>query len=78
MPPGCGSDSPVANNAAKRKSKPKGTPKKKRTCVAPAVPIVAVSCRWVALRNVCAAAAISVKTIQSQLASSITPPAAPP
>ena len=42
-----------------------GKPNRKRTWVAPTVPSVAVSSRCMALRAVCAAAAISVKTAQS-------------
>src|SRR5512135_3441451 len=48
-----------------RKISAKGKPNRKRTCVAPTVPSVAVSSRCMALRAVCAAAAISVKTAQS-------------
>ena len=42
-----------------------GKPNRKRTWVAPTVPSVAVSSRCMALRAVCAAAAIRVKTAQS-------------
>ena len=59
-----GSGAPVAIHTMTRNNSPKGAPKKKRTCVAPAVPMLAVSWRCAALRKVCAAAAISVKTIQ--------------
>src|SRR5262245_11358577 len=59
---------------AARKITANGNPNRKRTWVAPTVPSVAVSSRWVALRTVCAAAAISVKTAQSQPASIIGRP----
>jgi hypothetical protein len=48
-----------------RKSSANGNPNRKRTWVAPTVPRVAVSSRCMALRAVCAAAAINVKTAQS-------------
>ena len=49
-----------------RKMSAKGDPNRKRTWVAPTVPSLAVSSRWVALRAVWAAAAMMVKTAQSQ------------
>src|SRR6478672_4080427 len=62
---GFGNPDPVAVTTAARKSTAKGKPNRKRTWVAPTVPSVAVSSRCMALRAVCAAAAISVKTAQS-------------
>ena len=55
-----------------RKIKENGKPNRKRTCVAPTVPRLAVSERCVALRTVCAAAAMMVKTAHSQDATSIS------
>src|SRR5262245_37106829 len=51
---------------AARNSSANGRPNKKRTWVAPAVPSVAVSSRWVAFRTVWLAAAITVDSAQSQ------------
>ena len=51
----------------KKTNSANGKPNRKRTCVAPTVPSVAVNSRCIALRAVCAAAAISVKTAQSIL-----------
>src|SRR6476469_2045116 len=62
---GFGNPDPVAVTTAARKSTAKGKPNRKRTWVAPTVPSVAVSSRCMALRAVCAAAAINVKTAQS-------------
>src|SRR5271165_1476682 len=47
---------------AARKKSAKGKPNRKRTWVAPTVPRLAVKPRWVALRTVCAAAAMIVKS----------------
>src|SRR5262245_56946500 len=66
----CGGDgnaAPVAVKTHARKTSAKGNPKRKRICVAPTVPRAAVNSRCIALRAVCAAAAISVKTAQSIL-----------
>ena len=65
MTGGFGNAAPVAVTTPARKSSAKGKPNRKRTCVAPTVPRVAVNSRCMALRAVCAAAAISVKTAQS-------------
>src|SRR6266849_4156216 len=46
---------------AVRKTSAKGKPNRNRTWVAPTVPRLAVRPRWVALRTVCATAAIIVK-----------------
>src|ERR1700686_2610190 len=54
----------TATRPAKKMSA-NGKPNRNRTWVAPTVPSVAVSSRCMALRAVCAAAAISVKTAQS-------------
>ncbi len=62
---GCGKPSPTTVMTPARKTSAKGKPNRKRTWVAPTVPSVAVSSRCMALRAVCAAAAISVKTAQS-------------
>ena len=62
---GRGRLSPSAMVTPARNSSANGKPNRKRTCVAPTVPSVAVSSRCMALRAVCAAAAISVKTAQS-------------
>ena len=51
----------------------KGSPNRNRTCVAPAVPSDVVSSRWVALRTVWAAAAMTVNSAQSQEESSTYP-----
>src|SRR5262249_17878697 len=56
---------------ATRNRSANGSPNRKRTWVAPAGPSVAVSSRWVALRTVWPAAAITVNNAQSQLASGI-------
>jgi hypothetical protein len=61
----CGRPSPVTSMTPANRISAKGKPNKKRTWVAPTVPSVAVSSRCMALRAVCAAAAISVKTAQS-------------
>ena len=63
---GRGSAAPVAISTAARNTSANGNPNRNRTCVAPTVPSCAVSPRWVALRTVCAAAAMIVKTTQSQ------------
>src|SRR6478736_8181940 len=62
---GFGKGSPRTISTPVRNSSANGKPNRKRTCVAPTVPRVAVSSRCMALRAVCAAAAISVKTAQS-------------
>src|SRR5215468_10160933 len=62
----------AASTSARRNSAANGSPNRKRTCVAPAVPSVVVSSRWVALRTVWLAAAMTVKSAQSQLPSSIS------
>src|SRR6185437_7674835 len=62
-----GTPSPVANMTPARNNNANGKPNKKRTWAAPTVPSVAVSSRCMALRAVCAAAAISVKTAQSMV-----------
>jgi len=64
---GDGNAVPVTVKTQARKTSAKGNPKRKRTWVAPTVPRAAVSSRCIALRAVCAAAAISVKTAQSIL-----------
>ena len=68
---GRGSPCPRAIITPARKTSAKGKPKRNRTCVAPTVPSFAVSSRCVALRTVCAAAAIIVKRAQSHEGSSI-------
>src|SRR5919204_6393509 len=68
---GCGRPCPSASITAARKMSAKGKPKRNRTWVAPTVPSLAVSSRWVALRTVCAAAAMMVKRAQSHEGSSI-------
>ena len=45
-----------------------GNPNRKRTCVAPTVPRVAVSCRCAALRTVWLKAAMTVNSAQSHAA----------
>ncbi len=65
--PGCGRAEPVTSSTPARNTSANGKPNRKRTWVAPTVPSVAVSSRCMALRAVCAAAAISVKTAQSIL-----------
>ena len=62
---GIGSADSVATHTPIRNITAKGKPNRKRTCVAPTVPSVAVSSRCMALRAVCAAAAMMVKTAQS-------------
>src|SRR5579885_2374782 len=62
---GVGGVSPVATATPIKNTMAKGKPNRNRTWVAPTVPSVAVSSRCMALRAVCAAAAISVKTAQS-------------
>ena len=64
--PVCGSRAPVHSIMPARKTSANGKPNRNRTCVAPSVPSVPVSSRCIALRTVCAAAAMMVKTIQSQ------------
>src|SRR5450830_1150979 len=56
---------PVTAITPNRKISANGNPNRNRTWVAPTVPRLAVSSRCMALRAVCAAAAISVKTAQS-------------
>ena len=68
---GRGSAAPVAISTAARKTSANGNPNRKRTWVAPTVPSRAVSSRWVALRTVWAAAAMTVNSAQSQLPSGI-------
>src|SRR5262245_13150221 len=63
---GRGRPCPSAIITPARKTSANGKPNRKRTWVAPTVPSLAVSSRWVALRTVCAAAAISVNTTHSQ------------
>src|ERR1700730_12692355 len=63
---GRGGSCPSAIITAARKTKAKGNPNRKRTWVAPTVPSLTVSSRCVALRTVSAAAAMIVKTAQSQ------------
>src|SRR5918999_4600596 len=58
---------PVTATTSARKSPPNGRPNRKRTCVAPTVPSVAVSSFCMALRSVCPPAAAIVNTTQSQL-----------
>src|SRR6185437_921473 len=62
---GCGSPSPSTVMTPSRNRMANGKPNRKRTCVAPTVPSVAVSSRCMALRAVCAPAAMIVKTAQS-------------
>src|SRR4051794_15521408 len=64
---GRGSPSPSTVMTPSRNRMANGKPNKNRTCVAPTVPSVAVSSRCMALRAVCAPAAITVKTAQSML-----------
>src|SRR5262245_26000735 len=68
---GRGGSCPSAIITAARKTRAKGKPNRKRTWVAPTVPSLAVSSRCVALRTVCAAAAMTVKTTHSHEESSI-------
>src|SRR5262252_7615733 len=63
---GRGGSCPSAIITAARKTKAKGNPNRKRTWVAPTVPSLAVSSRCVALRTVCALAAMTVNSAQSQ------------
>ena len=60
--PMTGSGSPVTASTIARNTRPKGRPNRKRTCVAPTVPSVAVSSFCCALRNTWPAAATTVKT----------------
>src|SRR5580658_379209 len=64
--PGSGNGAPVANSKTARKTSAKGKPNRNRTWVAPTVPRLVVSSRCIALRRVCANAAMTVKTAQSQ------------
>ncbi len=57
-----GSGSPVTASTIARNRRPKGRPNRKRTCVAPTVPSVAVSSFCCALRNTWPAEATTVKT----------------
>src|SRR5690349_20553271 len=66
-----GSGSFVQSVTIKRNKAPKGRPNKKRTRVAPTVPMVCVSPRCMALRAVCPVEAITVKITQSQPAVSM-------
>src|SRR5262245_355108 len=68
---GRGGSCPSAIITAARKTRAKGKPNRKRTWVAPTVPSLAVSSRCVALRTVCAAAAMTVKMTHSHEESSI-------
>jgi len=68
LSPGRGSGDPVAMSTAARKTSAKGKPNKNRTWVAPTVPRPPVNSRCIALRKVWKNAAVTVKTIQSQLA----------
>src|ERR1700757_1193356 len=64
--PGRGSGAPVTAISTIRNNSAKGRPNRNRTCVAPAVPSVPVSSRCIALRTVCAKAAMTVKMAQTQ------------
>src|ERR1700686_4620038 len=64
--PGSGNGAPVAHNRTIRKTSAKGKPNRNRTWVAPTVPRLLVSSRCIALRSVCANAAMTVKTAHSQ------------
>ena len=64
---GRGSAEPEKITTPARKSSANGKPNRKRTCVAPTVPRLAVSSRCIALRAVWPAAASTVKTAQSQV-----------
>ena len=66
-----GSDAPVTSITPASDSSANGKPNRKRTCVAPTVPSVVVNSRCMALRAVWLAAAIRVKTAQSQPVSCI-------
>src|SRR5262245_21499690 len=68
---GRGSPCPSASITPTRNNSANGKPNRNRTCVAPTVPSLAVSSRCVAVRTVCAAAAISVNTTHSQPVSPI-------
>ena len=59
-----GTATPVTKDVPNRNTSAKGNPYKNRTCVAPMVPMVAVRLCCMALRAVCAAAAIRVAIIQ--------------
>ena len=59
---GRGSACPSASSTPARKTSANGKPNRKRTWVAPTVPSFAVSSRCVALRTVCAAAAMTVNS----------------
>src|SRR5690606_21778432 len=67
LPPGTGS--PPTASTTPRNSSANGKPNRKRTCVAPSVPSVAVRLRCTALRPACAAAAKIVAGIQTQVQS---------
>src|SRR5690606_11176364 len=62
---GGGTRASVSAAASARNSSANGSPYRKRTCAAPTVPSTAVRLLCIALRAVCARAAISVATIQS-------------
>src|SRR5690606_34473559 len=64
--PGTGIGPPPSVKTSASRTRPKGMPKRKRTCVAPTVPSLPVRSRCMALRAVCAAAAPMVSRIQSQ------------
>src|SRR6516164_641678 len=69
--PGIGGAVPDTAITPARKSTANGRPNRKRTWVAPTVPSSAVNPRWVALRTVCAAAAMMVKKAHSHEGSDI-------
>src|SRR5205807_5520712 len=64
--PGRGSGAPLAISTTARNTSANGNPNRKRTWVAPTVPSAAVSSRCAALRTVWLAAAMTVKSAQSQ------------
>src|SRR6185295_8988318 len=67
---GPGTCVPATAAATARNAAAKGKPYRKRTCVAPSVPSVAVRLLCIALRAVCAPAATSVAKIHSTAAGS--------
>src|SRR5947199_859272 len=68
---GLGNSAPIVVSTPARKRSANGKPNRKRTWVAPTVPSLAVSSRCVALRTVCAAAAMIVNSAQSHEGSNI-------
>jgi hypothetical protein len=68
-----GNGSPETSSTMSKKSTPKGRPKRKRTCVAPTVPRVAISSFCMTLRKTWPSEATTVNTAHNHPMSAILP-----